>query len=182
MFTKALIVSVPEEGSNVYKVRIPLFEDTTGNEIIYDALCCHAPGIYGGLNPGDCVYIAFEDAKLNIPVIIGRLYVKEQDDYAKGLFNNLEVLSKAKLPIDTTFGNGITAETLYNMFQNISVGQAPSSGVDMNTVYPIGTVYSNILDAFDPNTEWAGTTWEYMYSIIDTADDSTIKRYWKRVA
>ena len=98
MFTKALVTALPEPGDNVYKVRIPLLEDTTGTEIIYDALSCHPPGVFAGYNVGDCVYVSFEDAKLNIPVIMGKLYVDEKDDYAKGLFNNLQVTKKADLP------------------------------------------------------------------------------------
>ena len=96
MFTKALIKEIPRNGSNIYKIRIPLFEDTTGTEIIYDALCCHAPGVFGGLNEGDCVYVSFEDAKLNIPVIIGRLFINEKDEYSKGYFNTIKSLYEIK--------------------------------------------------------------------------------------
>lgn len=114
MFTKALVVETPENEDNHYKVRIPIFEDTTGDEVIFDALACHAPGVFNGYNVGDCVYVAFEDAKLNIPVIIGRLYVEEQDDYSKGLFNNLSVTGRVQLPMDTTFGDGMSISNLYD--------------------------------------------------------------------
>lgn len=120
MFTKALIVKTPEEGDNHYKVRIPLFEDTTGNEVIYDALSCHPPGVFNGYNEGDCVYVSFEDAKLNIPVIMGRLYTEEQDDYAKGLFNNLNVTNSANLPMSTTFGGKMSINNLYDALQFIN--------------------------------------------------------------
>jgi len=151
MFTKALIVSIPEEGSNVYKVRIPLFEDTTGTEVIYDALCCHAPGIFGGLNTGDCVYVAFEDAKLNIPVIIGKLYINEKDDYSKGLFNNLSVKNLAVLPMGTLFGNGLSIQNLYDTVQYLSAqdGQCP---------YAIGDIYYTTINV-NPTTKYSGTTW-----------------------
>ena len=120
MFTKALIAAIPEPGDNHYKVRIPLFEDTTGNEVLFDALCCHAPGVFNGYKVGDCVYIAFEDAKLNIPVILGRLFVEEKDNYAKGYFNNLEVSNKVHLPMATSFGDGLQIKTLYDTLQYLN--------------------------------------------------------------
>lgn len=150
MFTKALIVKTPEPGDNWYKVRIPLFEDTTGTEIIYNALCCHAPGTYGGFNPGDCVYVSFEDAKLNIPVIIGRLYVEEQDDYSKGYFNNLEVSNSAHLPMSTTFGDGLSISNLYDTVQYLSSNSCP---------YGVGDVYCTTNTAVDPGVTWQGTAW-----------------------
>ena len=148
MFTKALIVSPPKPGDNIYKVRVPLFEDTTGTEIIYDALCCHAPGVYNGFNPGDCVYITFEDAKLNIPVIIGRLLVNEQDDYSKGYFNNLEVSNSAHLPMSTMFGDGLSIQNLYDSLNYLS-----------NCPYAIGDVYCTTNTDILPEQNWAGTTW-----------------------
>lgn len=150
LFTKALIVSLPKEGDNFYKVRIPLFEDTSGKEIIFNALCCHAPGIYGGLNSGDCVYVIFEDNKLTTPVIIGRLYVEEQDDYSKGYFNNLNVSNRASLPASTTFGN-MKISALYDTIQYISsqIGLCP---------YSNGDIYSSSVNV-NPNIKWAGTTW-----------------------
>ena len=139
MFTKALIVDTPKSGDNYYKVRIPLFEDTTGTEIVYDALCCHAPGIFNGLNPGDCVYVSFEDAKLNIPVIIGRLYIEEQDDYSKGYFNNFEVSNTANLPMNTTFGGWLKVKELSDTVQYLSAqaDQCP---------YDIGDIYSSAIN------------------------------------
>ena len=137
MFTKALITETPKLGDNHYKVRIPLFEDTTGQEVIMDALCCHAPGVFNGFNVGDCVYVTFEDAKLNIPVIIGKLYVNEQDDFSTGYFNNIKVTNNVKLPMDTTFGNGLKIKSLYDTIQylnsnsnlNADDGSEGSSGI-----------------------------------------------------
>ena len=150
MFTKALIVRPREQGNNIYKVRIPLFEDTTGTEIVYDALCCHAPGVYGGLNVGDCVYIAFEDAKLNIPVIIGKLYVNEKDDYSKGYFNNLDVVNSAHMPMSTTFGDGLSISNLYDTIQFLMGAE--------NCQYAIGDIYCTT-NNIDPSSKWADTSW-----------------------
>ena len=168
MFTKALIVKTPDEGDNVYKVRIPLFEDTTGTEIIYDALCCHAPGVYNGLNPGDCVYVSFEDAKLNIPVILGRLYIDEQDDYSKGYFNNLEISNSAHLPMSTIFGDGLSIQNLYDTVQYLaSANECP---VD------IGELYSSLSNAAP--TKWPNTAWTDIGTTV-TSTGTTIYN-WRR--
>ena len=170
MFTKALIVDIPNEGDNYYKIRLPLFEDTTGEEVYYNALCCHAPGVFGGLNKGDCVYVAFEDAKLNIPVIIGRLYITEKDEYSKGLFNNLNVVNTATLPINTTFGDGLNIKNLYNTVQYLSAqeGQCP---------YAIGDIYISSTNN-NPDLKWQGTTWTD-FGITTTSTGNTIYN-WRR--
>lgn len=171
MFTKALIVDTPKQGDNIYRVRIPLFEDTTGTEIVYDALCCHAPGTYGGLNPGDCVYVSFEDGKMNIPVIIGRLYVEEQDDYAKGFFNNLYVINAAKLPMSTTFGNqGLTIDNLYNMVNYLaSIENSPPCNV--------GGVYQSTVNV-DPKDTYPNSVWTNIGTT--TTSNGTIIYNWRR--
>ena len=172
MFTKALVVSKPEPGSNIYKVRIPLFEDTSGTEIIYDALCCHAPGVYGGFNAGDCVYVSFEDAKLNIPVIIGRLYINERDDYSKGYFNNLEVSNFAHLPMSTVFGDNLTISTLNSALQYMSnnIGCPTYSG----------DIYTTALNltSDDLVERWPGTSWTDVGTT--TTSNGTVLYNWRR--
>ena len=74
MIIKSYIKALPNQGSNVYKVRVPFLEDNTNREMIFDALLCSPPGEYYGYKVGDCVYVEFEDDKLNIPVILGKLY------------------------------------------------------------------------------------------------------------
>ena len=167
MLTKAIIVSVPKDGSNWYTCRVPLFEDTSGTEVVFDALSCHAPGVYGGLNVGDCVYVAFEDAKLNIPVIIGRLYVNEQDDYSKGYFNNLLVTNTANLPFNTTIGGINISELVKNNLQ-----------VDIDLLYPLAAILQTG-DSESPNNMYPGTVWSN-YGTITTSNNNKIYN-WKRV-
>ena len=152
MFTKALITKIPDKGDNWFKVRIPLFEDTTGTEVTYDALCCYSPGTFGGLNVGDCVYVTFEDAKLNIPVIIGKLYTREDDDYAKGLFNNLKVTNTANLPLNTIFGNAASAGDLIELLQN-------QITTVVENAYPVGSYFFCSRGVISPNNIWPETTW-----------------------
>ena len=151
MFTKALIVDTPRQGDNVFKIRIPLFEDTTGTEIIYDALSCHPPGIFNGYSPGDCVYVSFEDGKMNIPVIMGRLYVEEQDDYAKGYFNNLEISNRAHLPLSTTFGDGLSISNLYNNMNYLM-------GIENLPPCDIGGIYSSTINK-NPQRIYKNSSW-----------------------
>ena len=141
LVTKALVTEIPSE-DNYYTVRVPLFEDTSGTEITYRALCCHTPGVFGGLNVGDCVYIAFEDAKLNVPVIIGRLYTREFDEYAKGYFNNLNVTSVARLPLNTMIGD-VSMKALFDSVYNTVTSEGSN--------YPKGAV-CQVEDGEDPRT------------------------------
>lgn len=166
LFTKAIVTALPKEGDNWYTCRIPIFEDTTGTEINYQTLSCHAPGVYGGLNVGDCVYVAFEDAKLNIPVIIGRLYVNEQDDYSKGYFNNLLVTNTANLPFNTTIGGINISELVKNNLQ-----------VDIDLLYPLGTIMQT-QDGLNPSNMYPDTTWED-YGTTTTSNGRVIHN-WRR--
>lgn len=127
MVIKGYIVSIPEPGDNHFQVRIPFIEDNTGMEIVMTSLLCGQPGVYGGFDIGDCVFVSFEgdkhmdeDVITDTPVIIGKLY----QDEVLGVHNNhlietLSVLSKADLPTDTTFGGQSVAE-LFTLIQNVN--------------------------------------------------------------
>ena len=128
MVIKGYIVSIPEPGDNHFQVRIPFIEDNTGVEIIMTALLCSQPGVYGGYDIGDCVFVSFEgdkhmddDVITDTPVIIGKLY----QDEPTGVHNNciiesLTVSSKAELPSNTTFG-GQSAADIFDLIQNVNV-------------------------------------------------------------
>ena len=73
MVFKAIIKSLPKD-NNKYLVRIPPLEDNTTKEMILPALLCNQPGEYGNYKVGDVVFVEFENNKLDVPVIIGRLY------------------------------------------------------------------------------------------------------------
>lgn len=127
MVIKGYIVSIPEPGDNHFQVRIPFIEDNTGVEIIMTALLCSQPGVYGGYDIGDCVFVSFEgdkhmddDVITDTPVIIGKLY----QDVPIGVHNNciiesLTVSSKADLPNNTTFG-GQSAADIFDLIQNVN--------------------------------------------------------------
>ena len=122
MITKAYIVELPEQDSNIFKVSIPFMEDNTSSDAIFDALLCNSPIEFNGLKVGDCVFVGFEDDKLNTAIILGKLYT-DVPNYSSvyGLMNELNVTQKATLPLDTKIGN-FTAQDLFNLYQGVANG------------------------------------------------------------
>ena len=57
MVTKAFITELPGPNSNIYKVRIPIFEpagsqNSNVNSSVYNAVACYAPGLPFGYEVG----------------------------------------------------------------------------------------------------------------------------------
>lgn len=109
MVTKGIITSVPESAdSNVYKVRLPFFEDPIENaeEMIYESLLNESPGILQGYDVGDVVYCAFEDNNMARPVIIGKLFSTSLENMSAEIQTlDLDVTNRASLPKHTTIGS-----------------------------------------------------------------------------
>lgn len=61
--------------SNLCKVRIPIFEPA-GNSVKVElwATMLLPPGIHGGYEVGDVVFVSFADNSLSRPVVLGQLY------------------------------------------------------------------------------------------------------------
>ncbi len=74
MIIKAIIEDLPEQDDNHYTIRIPFLEDHTKNQVNFKALLSHTPGIYDSYQIGDVVFISFENEKLDMPIILGKLY------------------------------------------------------------------------------------------------------------
>ena len=79
MITKAIVQSqVPN--SNKFRVRIPIFDGPPGgmvstpDGILAEATLCTLPNAQNVVNPGDIVYVAFENNDMGRPVILGHLY------------------------------------------------------------------------------------------------------------
>ncbi len=123
MIIKGYIKQVPNDGDNIYKVRIPFLEDNTNNEMVFNALLCNQPGIYRGYKEGDCVFISFENDKLDVPIILGKLFVDINDsDDGTAIYhvvNELNVTSKINLPSDTRIGN-YYAEDFSKLYQKVN--------------------------------------------------------------
>lgn len=120
--TKAYITKLPEEGSNIFQVNIPLMADNVNTEALFDALLCYNEGNYNGLEVGDCVFVDFEDDKYNIAIILGKLFTEiPKENKAYGLYNQLNVTGSAVLPENTKIGR-YTPQDIFNLYQGVSNG------------------------------------------------------------
>lgn len=117
MILKAFIKELPKKDSNVYRVRVPFLEDNTNHEMVFDALLCNQPGEYYGYKVGDCVFVIFENDKMNTPVIMGKLYTYPQEDSTSyHVVNELNITGKVTLPNDTVIG-GYSAQDFFKLSQ-----------------------------------------------------------------
>lgn len=128
LLTKAFISKLPDEGSNIYQVRVPLMEDNTQGEAIYDATCCASPGTYNAYQVDDCVYVDFEDDEITTAVIMGKLTTEEipESNTVYETINDLNVTGRAVLPTDTTIGG----YTLNSILGKITTAENVSTAVD----------------------------------------------------
>lgn len=119
MIFKAIIKTIPESGSNRFSVRIPTLEDNTTNEFVLSALLCNQPGEYAGYEVGDVVFIEFEDNKLDVPIILGKLYTNVEPD-GKGFhrISRLDVTDAISIPDNTSLG-GYTVKDFFSLFQRV---------------------------------------------------------------
>lgn len=137
MILKAYITEIPQKGDNRFKVRIPFMEDNTTNEMIFDALLCNQPGEYYGYNVGDCVFVSFENEKLNTAIIFGKLYIDEEETPNYHILNELNVTSKVTLPEDTKIGS-YSANDIFKLYQSVdNLYSGAVSTVDSNLLYEI---------------------------------------------
>ncbi len=108
MLTKAIIQSI-DYTKNMCRVRIPLFENASRNVTMIeaDAQINIVPGIYNSYKTGDVVFIGFEENKMELPVILGKLFVSasaEAGSYRGNVSgNSLAITDTAQLPYSTLF-------------------------------------------------------------------------------
>jgi len=105
MVTKGIIKSIDFNG-NTCTVRLPLFETAaTAEPIVTTAIFSNTPGAYNGYKEEDVVLVAFEDNKVESPVIIGKLYLgaskEKADDRGSILCENLTATEEVSIPITT---------------------------------------------------------------------------------
>ena len=104
MVTKGIITSIDFNG-NTCQVRIPLFETAGNDPIISTAVVSNTPGSYNGYKVDDVVLVAFEDGKMETPVVIGKLYLGAEKEKAdpRGSLNteSLVAAKTAAVPADT---------------------------------------------------------------------------------
>jgi len=106
MITKGEVLSINTD--NTLSVRIPIFESasmTRDNQVV-ECTICYNPGNLNGYKIGDIVFVAFEDNKIEKPVVIGKLYLGEEKEATNsGYMKGLEVTGNASLPAATTIGS-----------------------------------------------------------------------------
>jgi len=130
IMTKAYVTELPAEGDNIFKVSVPLMMDNTESDAIFDAILAHSPGIYKGINVGDCVVIDFEDDKYDTAIILGKLFTEIKDDeMAYGTFNQLNVTGSAVLPEDTKIGK-YTPQDFFNLYQGVDMKEGGSGSLN----------------------------------------------------
>ncbi len=115
LLTKAFITELPDKGSNIFKVRVPLMEDNTEGEAIFEATCLSTPGLYNTLHVDDCVYVDFEDDEITNAVIMGKLMSEDETPTGDGNYQtteDLKVADRAELPENTTIGGVSITEIL----------------------------------------------------------------------
>lgn len=130
MIVKGLIKTI-DFNDNSCMVRIPLFETAASRgEVVLKAIMLVQPGMYNGFVEGDVVFVDFENEDLGQPIVIGKLYLgaaKEASATAHSALSvsNLEVTSKATLPIDTRIvvediGSTVPVENGITSYKTIS--------------------------------------------------------------
>lgn len=127
MVVKGYVIGKSSTYDNKYLVRIPFFESPgidCGTDSIfsstYECAVCYNPGTFEGYRENDCVFVAFENNRRSLPVIIGKLYVKGLEDEPAAYQHNvdMEVTNKAVLPQNTLIGE-VTADDLLKALRKI---------------------------------------------------------------
>lgn len=127
--TKAFITKIPEEGSNIFQVRVPLMEDNTQSEALFDALLCNSSNSeFNNYHVGDCVFVDFEDDKYNTAIILGKLFTEQKEESTSyNVVNNLKVTGTATLPDDTKFGDKYSVKDFFSLYQGSGTGSGTGS-------------------------------------------------------
>ncbi len=135
MITKAEIQSV-DYSSNTCSVRIPLFENAgDSTKAICTAHILIPPGIFNGYKANDVVAVAFENNKMEYPVVIGKLFLGteiENENTNRGaiaadslkVFNNVTLPANTRIAIETQNDKSepvvISYQTMQDLLNRIS--------------------------------------------------------------
>jgi len=105
MVTKGIIKTIDFNG-NTCVVRVPFFETATNRgDVEATAIIATVPGVFNGYKENDVVLVAFEDNKIDAPVVIGKLYLgaAEETAHNRGSIScgSLDITSNVSIPITT---------------------------------------------------------------------------------
>lgn len=124
--SKGFIEKLPEPGSNIFVVRMPIFEDNTGSKMLFNATACCPPGYYGGYSVGDVVFLTFENEEPEMAIILGKLYTVDKEQTES---TNIENFSKKRT----------STKTVGDSINDASTLQVHSLNVTENVELPINT-------------------------------------------
>ena len=127
MITKGIIKELPTkyylgknnttQFNNKFIVELPIFNssginpDNPLNASIVEATLCYQPGSLDGYRVGDVVFVSFEDNDYSKPVILGKLYLGDEQPVGLTKSEHLEISNSAILPENTQLGD-ITVKNL----------------------------------------------------------------------
>lgn len=135
MITKGKIIKTPskyytnKDGQtmfdNKFVVDLPIFnssginKDNSMSASQVNATLCYQPGNLDSYRVGDVVYVTFEDNDYSRAVIIGKLYLGDDDCVGMSSVDKLKVKSGAILPENTTLGD-IKVSDISRTIKNLS--------------------------------------------------------------
>jgi hypothetical protein len=98
MITKAKVLRTISD--NTYEVHIPIYDN--GSDIYKaTATVSYTRGIKNPIVIGDIVFVTFENNKINKPVIVGKLFIGDDDGKGDLLGDSLEIKKAVRLPNNT---------------------------------------------------------------------------------
>ena len=172
MLTKAIIQSI-DYSKNICRVRIPLFENASRNVkmIEAEAQLSIVPGIYNSYKTGDVVFIGFEENKMELPVILGKLFVSasaEASSYRGSVSgNSLSITDTAQLPYSTVFSYDKISQNS-SLYNNLNTPKKLADGIldlqrSQTQPQKYQTVIKITIDNIDYNL-YLKTTDDFTYS------------------
>lgn len=108
MIVKGIVESI--ENRNSIKVRVPFLNgaavqaDSTPTDDLPNCTICQLPNLNMQLAIGDVVWLGFENAQWDKPVILGFLDINQKSEISP-VVNSIDISHTANLPYETTIGN-----------------------------------------------------------------------------
>ena len=159
MLTKAIIQSI-DYTKNICRVRIPLFENASRNVsmIEADAQFSIVPGVYNSYKAGDVVFIGFEENKMELPVILGKLFVSaatEASSYRGNLSgNSLSITDTAQLPYSTVFNFDKIAQNS-TLYTDLNTPKKLADGIiNLRRSQTQAQTYQTVIEVFIDSTAY----------------------------
>ena len=168
MITRGIIRKVPSGNiteadgrrtvDNIYQVEIPSLRtannttNISNGAFLSDALLCYQPGNLNSYRVNDVVFLTI-DAPETLPIIIGKMYVGDEEATNFSKNNTLEVTDRANLPEDTTIGD-ISFKEL-----KCAIVSTGASGVDTSGIEEEISEINERLDTLGFDSASADKSW-----------------------